>query len=214
MRTCGGLSRTSICRRASGRAGGCAGKDNRTVRLIRRVGAGAFEFVHDQCTPIWRLAGSPRTASPRPSLKRWWPVRRSGHSLTTPAARFGVRRRLLDSDRLIELWVRVEDKEEWDVLRRALKAEAERRGLPAASERTREPSGSAGIIPDLTENSVVDRIEALTNRAGDYVAQQFGRESNWTAINSAVWRSIAERDYHGLTLEDVDDVANIIDLIR
>jgi hypothetical protein len=39
---------------------------------------------------------------------------------------------LLDSERLIKLWARIEDKEEWDVLRRALKAEAERRGLPDA----------------------------------------------------------------------------------
>lgn len=37
---------------------------------------------------------------------------------------------LLDNKRLVELWGRIEDKEEWDVLRRALKVEAERRGLP------------------------------------------------------------------------------------
>jgi hypothetical protein len=36
---------------------------------------------------------------------------------------------LLDDERLIALWARVEDKEDWDALRRALKGEAERRGL-------------------------------------------------------------------------------------
>ena len=36
---------------------------------------------------------------------------------------------LLDDERLMGLWSRVEDEEEWDVLRRALKAEAERREL-------------------------------------------------------------------------------------
>ena len=56
----------------------------------------------------------------------------------TPAARripWGFAAALLDDKRLVELWVRIEEREEWDVLRHALKSEAERRGLPA----TRKP---------------------------------------------------------------------------
>jgi hypothetical protein len=39
---------------------------------------------------------------------------------------------LLDDDRLLKLQPRIEEKEEWDVLRRALKAEADRRERVAA----------------------------------------------------------------------------------
>ncbi len=42
---------------------------------------------------------------------------------------WGFAAALLDDQRLIALWARVEDKEEWDTLRRALKAEAEQRDL-------------------------------------------------------------------------------------
>jgi hypothetical protein len=45
---------------------------------------------------------------------------------------------LFDNERLIALWARIADKGEWDVLRRALKAQA--RGLPAAREVEMEPS--------------------------------------------------------------------------
>ena len=41
---------------------------------------------------------------------------------------------MLDNGRLTALWARIEDKEEWDVLRRALKAEAEQRGLSAPGQ--------------------------------------------------------------------------------
>jgi hypothetical protein len=47
---------------------------------------------------------------------------------------------LLDDERLIALWARIVDKEQWDALRRALKAEAERRKLPAARKVEMEPS--------------------------------------------------------------------------
>ena len=44
----------------------------------------------------------------------------------TPDARrilWGFAAALLDDKRLVELWVRIEEREEWDVLRRALKSE-------------------------------------------------------------------------------------------
>jgi hypothetical protein len=46
---------------------------------------------------------------------------------------------LLDDERLMALWARIADKEEWDLLRRTLKAEAERRGLDAAQNLETEP---------------------------------------------------------------------------
>jgi hypothetical protein len=108
---------------------------NRPVRLIRRLGAGAFEFVHDQMHAYlaarWFAQGGFSTAE----LEKM--VAGSTIWMQSPDARrtlWGFAAALLDDKRLIELWMRVEDKEEWDVLRRALKAEAERRGLVAPRE--------------------------------------------------------------------------------
>src|SRR5262249_45227369 len=62
---------------------------------------------------------------------------------------------LLDSEHLIALWARIVDKEEWDVLRRALKAEAERRGLPAA-QNVRGPHLSCAAY-DKTQTAAAGR---------------------------------------------------------
>src|SRR6266568_202865 len=107
-------------------------KDNRAVRLIRPVGAGAFEFVHDQMHAYLAARWLAQDGFSPAELEKMV----AGSTIWTqaPDARrtlWGFAAALLDNARLIELWARIEDKEEWDVLRRTLKAEAERRGLPA-----------------------------------------------------------------------------------
>jgi hypothetical protein len=108
-------------------------KDNRSVRLVRRAGPDAFEFVHDQMHAYLAARWFAQAGFSPIELEKML----AGSTIWTqaPDARrilWGFAAALLDSERLIELLARVEDKEEWDTLRRALKAEAERRGLPAA----------------------------------------------------------------------------------
>jgi hypothetical protein len=108
-------------------------KDNRSVRIIRRVGGGAFEFVHDQMHAYLAARWFAQDGFSTAELEKM--VAGSTIWTQSPDARrnlWGFAAALLDNKRLIELWARIDDKEEWDVLRRALKAEAERRGLPAA----------------------------------------------------------------------------------
>jgi hypothetical protein len=105
----------------------------RSVRLIRRVGAGAFEFVHDQMHAYLAARWFAQDGISTAELEKM--VAGSTIWTQTPEARrilWGFAAALLDDERLLELWARVEDKEEWDVLRRGLKAEAGRRGLPAS----------------------------------------------------------------------------------
>jgi hypothetical protein len=104
--------------------------DNRPVRLVRRVGAGAFEFVHDQMHAYLAARWFAQDGLSPVELEKM--VAGSTIWMQAPDARrvlWGFAAALLDDKRLVDLWTRVEDKEEWDVLRRALKAEAERRGL-------------------------------------------------------------------------------------
>ena len=53
---------------------------------------------------------------------------------------WGFAASLLDDKRLLQLLPRIEDNEEWDILRRALKAEVLRRGLQVGREVVAEPS--------------------------------------------------------------------------
>jgi hypothetical protein len=119
--------------------------DNRPVRLIRRVGGSAFEFVHDQMHVYLAARWFTQDGFSTPELEKMV----AGSTIWTQST--DARRNLwdftaalLDDERLKELWSRVEDKEEWDILRRALKAEAERRGLGAARKpkrgRRKEPA--------------------------------------------------------------------------
>jgi hypothetical protein len=110
-------------------------RDNRIVRLIRRVGAEAFEFVHDQMHAYLAACWFAQEGFSATELEKMV----AGSTIWTQSidARrtlWGFAASLLDSERLLDLWDRVENKEEWDVLRRALKAEAERRGLPATGK--------------------------------------------------------------------------------
>src|SRR5204863_1084996 len=49
----------------------------------------------------------------------------------------------------------------------------------------------------------------LVKRSETYVAQQFGSDVKWVAINSAAWSAIAAHKDHALTLTGVDAVAKI-----
>ena len=104
--------------------------DRKPVRLIRRVAGGDFEFVHDQMHAYLAARWFTQDAFGVTELEKmirestiWTQASEERRTLWSFAAA------LLDDERLISVWARVEDKEDWDVLRRALKAEAERRGL-------------------------------------------------------------------------------------
>jgi hypothetical protein len=105
-------------------------KDRKPVRLIRRVGGGGFEFVHDQMHAYLAARWFTQDGFGVTELEKM--IEASTIWTQAPEERrtlWGFAAALLDHERLIALWVRVEDKEDWDTLRRALKAEAERRGV-------------------------------------------------------------------------------------
>lgn len=116
-------------------------KYKRSVRLVRRVGSGAFEFVHDQMHAYLAARWFTQEGFSAAELERMV-ANSTIWTQSTDARRtlWGFVAALLDDERLISLWTRVVDKEEWDVLRRTLKAGAERRGLRAARVVETEPS--------------------------------------------------------------------------
>jgi hypothetical protein len=104
--------------------------DGKSVRLVRRVAGGSFEFVHDQMHAYLAARWFSQKGFSVAELEKM--LEASTIWTQTSEARqtlWGVAAALLDDQRLIGLWTHVEDKEDWDSLRRALKAEAERRGL-------------------------------------------------------------------------------------
>jgi hypothetical protein len=108
--------------------------DHRPVRLVRRAGSNAFEFVHDQMHAYLAARWFAQDGWSVGELEKM--VGGSSIWAQSPDARrilWGFAAALLDDERLVALRLRVEDKEDWDVLRRALKAEAERRGLVASA---------------------------------------------------------------------------------
>jgi hypothetical protein len=100
-------------------------KENRPIRLIRRAGGSAFEFVHDQMHAYLAARWFAQDGFAVAELEKMvagstvWT-----HSADARRTLWGFAAALLDDERLIALWARIVDKEEWDVLRRALKAEA------------------------------------------------------------------------------------------
>lgn len=105
----------------------------KSVRLIRRVG-GSFEFVHDQMHAYlaarWFTKDGGRVQELEimvAASKIWTHPLPARHTLWNFVAI------LLDDARLLALWECVENREEWDVLRRELKKEAESRGLTRRS---------------------------------------------------------------------------------
>jgi hypothetical protein len=142
-------------------------KDSRSVRLIRRVGAGTFEFVHDQMHAYLAARWFAQEGLSTAELEKM--VAGSTIWTQTPDARrilWGFAAALLDNERVMGLWARVEDKEEWDVLQRALKAEAERRGLLTAREIPNDsrPRGSRASAPDLPVADLVAGRVPVTRR--------------------------------------------------
>jgi hypothetical protein len=112
-------------------------KDQRPVRLIRRVAGADYEFVHDQMHAYlaarWFTQEGFRVTELEKMIEAstiWT------HAVEERRPLWDFAARLLDDERLIALWARVEDKEDWDTRRRALKAVAERRGLrqPVAAQ--------------------------------------------------------------------------------
>jgi hypothetical protein len=103
--------------------------DEKPVRLVRRVAGGSFEFVHDQMHAYLAARWFSQKGFSVAELEK---MLEASTIWTQPEARqtlWEFAAALLDDQRLIELWARIEDKEEWDSLRRALKKEAEQRGL-------------------------------------------------------------------------------------
>ena len=105
-------------------------REGKPVRLVRRVGDGAFEFVHDQMHAYLAARWFAQDGLSVRELEKM--VEGSTIWTQTPDARrtlWGFAAGLLDKERLTALMALVEDKEDWDSLRRALKAEWNWRGL-------------------------------------------------------------------------------------
>jgi hypothetical protein len=104
-------------------------RDRKPVRLVRRVG-GAFEFVHDQMHAYlaarWFALSGFTTGELIQMVKTstiWM------HSKTERQMLWSFVAPLLADEPLVELWSLVDEQDEWDTLRRELKAEAGRRRL-------------------------------------------------------------------------------------
>jgi hypothetical protein len=118
-------------------------KNRKPVRLVRRVSGGSFEFVHDQMHAYLVARWFTQDGFGVGELEKM--IEASTIWTQAPEERrtlWGFAAALLDDQRLIALWARVEDKEDWDALRRALKAEAERRGLEQARSPQAEMSAN------------------------------------------------------------------------
>ena len=132
--TSGGWNSTARTRAADRRVLGALADvqetDAKPVRLVRRVAGGSFEFVHDQMHAYLAARWFSQEGFSVAELEKM--LEASTIWTQAPEARqtlWSFVAALLDDQRLIGLWTRIEDKEDWDSLRRALKAEAGRRGL-------------------------------------------------------------------------------------
>jgi hypothetical protein len=98
-------------------------------RLVARVGE-EFEFVHSQMHAYLAARWFAQDHFTVADLMRILRSSTMGEdSLAAQRALWSFAAELLDSERLVALWMRVEDQQEWDALRRELKKEAEARGL-------------------------------------------------------------------------------------
>ena len=102
-------------------------RHGRSISLVRRVG-GAFIFVHEQMHAYLAARWFAQDGFGVTELEKMiagsiiWT-----HSLPARHTLWSFVAALLDDSRLTALWERVEDREEWDALRRELKKEAGRR---------------------------------------------------------------------------------------
>jgi hypothetical protein len=69
--------------------------------------------------------------------------------------------------------------------------------------------GLAGHEAPAKKETTVDPVIPLMKRSASYVAQQFGNDSKWKAINSALWSAVSARPDHALTITEVDSIAKI-----
>jgi hypothetical protein len=104
-------------------------RELKPVRLVQRV-RGAYEFVHDQMHEYLAACYFARSGFGEEKMVKllidstlWDHADRARRPLWTFVAN------LLEDQPLIDLWSRVEEPPEWDILRRALKKEVERRHL-------------------------------------------------------------------------------------
>jgi hypothetical protein len=91
--------------------------DRKPVRLIRRVAGGSFEFVHDQMHAYLAARWFSQDGISVAELIKM--LETSTIWTQRPEARqtlWGFAAALLDDKRLIALWDRVEDKEDWDCI--------------------------------------------------------------------------------------------------
>jgi hypothetical protein len=108
-------------------------REGKPVRLVRRVGDGAFEFVHDQMHAYLAAKWFAQDGFSIKELEKM--IEESTIWTQAPDARrtlWGFAAGLLDNERLMALMVRVEDNEDWDSLRRALKARLVEQEPPTA----------------------------------------------------------------------------------
>ncbi len=54
-----------------------------------------------------------------------------------------------------------------------------------------------------------DGLQALTCRSQSYVAQHFGNDPKWAAINSALWGLVGKHEDRSITLSDVDALTTL-----
>ena len=109
-------------------------RQGKSIRLVRRVG-GAFEFVHDQMHAYLAARWFAQDGFSVQELEKMVGESKIWlHALPARHALWGFAAALLDDARLLTLWGRVEEREEWDALRRELKIEAEKRGLTRSPE--------------------------------------------------------------------------------
>lgn len=104
-------------------------RHGRPLRLVRRVGK-VFEFVHDQMHAYLAARWFTQQGFEVADMEKM--LAESGiwaHAASVRRTLWGFVAALLDDKRLTVLLARVEDKEDWDALRRDLKKEAERRRL-------------------------------------------------------------------------------------
>lgn len=106
--------------------------DGKSVRLVRRV-RDSYEFVHDQ---MHAYLAACWFAQPGLQIFELEAMVTSSsiwlHPVAERSTLWGFAAAMLDDMRLSLLWLQVEERPEWDTLRRELKDEAGRRGVPQA----------------------------------------------------------------------------------
>lgn len=75
---------------------------------------------------------------------------------------------------------------------------------------TRAVREAARKIRKAEEERPVTPLTDHSERAREMVSEQFGTDEKWALINDLVWRAIATRAGHTITLSDVDRIAEVV----